>query len=73
MKDANDPTWQSEDEAKFYQKLDDMIEKNGGTMPEQDDAVKAKRIAYAIAQVERLRRKLEEAKYNLRIEQGYSQ
>jgi hypothetical protein len=73
MKDANDPTSQSEDETKFYREVEDMIEKNGGTMPEQEDAVKMKRIAYAIARVERLRRELEEAKHNLRVEQGYSQ
>jgi hypothetical protein len=40
---------------------------------EKDDAVKARRIAYALARVERLRRQLEEAKLNLRVEQGYSQ
>lgn len=73
MKSPNDPTSQSEGETAFYERVDDMIEKNGGVMPEQDDEVRTKRIAYAVAQVERLRRELEEAKHNLRVEQGYSQ
>jgi hypothetical protein len=86
MKSPNDPTSQSEDETKFYQKIEGdleaeeisglraqsaVLESENETL--REDSVKAKRIAYAIAQVERLRRELEAAKHNLRVEQGYSQ
>jgi hypothetical protein len=92
MKSPNDPTSQSEDETKFYQKIEADLELENAAkeiiatteavpgmnsysfvLRKLQESVKAKRIAYAIAQVERLRRELEAAKHNLRVEQGYSQ
>jgi hypothetical protein len=72
VKDANDPTSHIEAEEISGLRAEAAVsESENETL--RGDSVKAKRIAYAIAQVERLRRELEAAKHNLRVEQGYSQ